>query len=229
MFISHDISSVGLLILFWACLFQILFFKIQSQCNHAILSHFSSRKLFIKDNHAKVCMCTNKPRQKGRLRLNNYCTVFPFSRQLFFCNIAQKPDRKNGQIHWTISYVQTCLLGTYCNKAVLLVFLSIETLVSYAMAGFIYRTFMGNVNINFDWFIKTGRKSRQHDLNPRSNFFANKSSKTMYSLHGLGELVSIMCFLLINACQQFSFKLFVCLSVWYAHDEWWTYSFAQRT
>jgi len=91
MFISHDISSAGLLILFWAWLFQILFFKIQSQCNHAILSHFSSRKLFIKYNHAKVnvCLCTNKPRQKGRLRLNNYCTVFPLSRQFFFVTLRR--------------------------------------------------------------------------------------------------------------------------------------------
>ena len=89
MFISHDISSAGLLILFWAWLFQILFFKIQSQCNHAILSHFSHRKLFIKDNHAKVCLCSNKPKQKGRLRLNNYCTVFPFSRQFFFVTLRR--------------------------------------------------------------------------------------------------------------------------------------------
>ena len=93
-------------------------------------------------------------------------------------------------------------------------FLSIETLVSYVMTAFIYRTFTGKLNINFnsDLLKQGGNHDNKVSIkSSRQFFFLKKSSKTMYSLNALGKLVSIMCLCFRNVCQQFS--LIICVFV----------------
>ena len=98
----------------------------------------------------------------------------------------------------------------YCNKVILLVFISIETLVSYVMTTVIYRTFRGKLNINFDSDLwnRAEITTERFPIQIPKQFFVIKSSKTMHSLHALGKLVSMLCkclstieLLIICVCQ----------------------------